>query len=280
MAEARISISTPAGEIAGWQGGHGAETAVLLHGGPGLSDYLDSLSPLLGARFRTIRYQQRGLAPTTVGAPYTVESNVADAVAVIDEAGGGRAWIVGHSWGGHLALHMLVACPERLAGVVIVDPLGAHMDVLEEFGENLRHGLDPAQLRRLDELAALEQAGQAGDDPEGLRIVWPNYFADPAAAPPMPAMRQSHDAHTGTFASIVDHAAAGTLTTGLPRVPATLPVVFVYGAQSPLPAAATTATAALIPHARVVRIEAAGHLPWLERPEECIAPLDMDGRTS
>jgi len=81
MAEERLSISTPAGE--------GAETAVLLHGGPGLSDYRDTLAPLLGERFRTVRYQQRGIEPTTVGPPYTVETHVAHAAA--DERRHGRA---------------------------------------------------------------------------------------------------------------------------------------------------------------------------------------------
>jgi len=33
--------------------------------------------------FVTVSYQQRGLPPTTIRAPYTVEANVADAVAVI-----------------------------------------------------------------------------------------------------------------------------------------------------------------------------------------------------
>jgi pimeloyl-ACP methyl ester carboxylesterase len=88
MAEERLSISTPAGEIAAWRGGSGAETAVLLHGGPGLSEYLDTLAPLLGERFRTVRYQQPGIEPTTIGPPYTVEMHVADAVAVIDQAAG------------------------------------------------------------------------------------------------------------------------------------------------------------------------------------------------
>ena len=85
--------------------------------------------------FSTVSYQQRGLPPTTIRAPYTVEANVADAVAVIDQVAGERAWIVGHSWGGHLALHMLAACPERLEGAIILDPLGAYLEVFEEFGE-------------------------------------------------------------------------------------------------------------------------------------------------
>ena len=71
---------------------------MLLHGGPCITaTYLEPLVPHVCGVFRQILYQQRGLAPTTVGGPYTVAANVADAAAVIDQAAGGRAWIVGHS---------------------------------------------------------------------------------------------------------------------------------------------------------------------------------------
>jgi proline iminopeptidase len=277
MAEQPITITTPAGDIAAWTGGTGSETAVFLHGGPGMTDYLDTLSPIVGRRFRTIRYQQRGLPPTTIGGPYTVETNVADAAAVIDDQAGGRAWVIGHSWGGHLALHLLVACPERIAGAVIIDPLGANLDVLEEFGKKLQAGFDDATRRRLDEIEAREDAGEASEEEslESLAAVWPNYFADPAGAPPMPAeLRLSADAYAGTFASLAEHAERGTLTTGLPNVPAGIPVQFIYGARSPLPPRSTIDTAALIPHAQVEGVEDAGHFPWLEFPDAMRASID------
>src|SRR6476646_3036427 len=99
--------------------------------------YLDPLTDLLADVLSTVSYQQRGLPPTTIRGPYTVEANIADAVAVIDQVAGERAWIVGHSGGGHLALHMVVARPERLEGTIIVDALGAYFEVFEEFGENV-----------------------------------------------------------------------------------------------------------------------------------------------
>jgi proline iminopeptidase len=277
MAEERITIATPDGDIAAWTGGTGTETAVLLHGGPGLSEYLDTLSPLCGHRFRTIRYQQRGQAPTTIGEPYTVEAHVGDAAAVIDAQAGGRAWIIGHSWGGHLALHMLTAYPERIAGAVIIDPLGANMDVMEEFGQNLQAGLDDEKRRRVNEIDARENAGEATAEEslESFAIIWPNYFADPATAPPMPpGLRLSPEVLTPTFGSIMEHAGRGTLTTGLPNVPAEIPVHFIYGARSPMPPRATTDTAALMPHAEVERVENAGHFPWLEFPEAMRASID------
>jgi pimeloyl-ACP methyl ester carboxylesterase len=261
-----LTIAVDGGELGGCREGSGPRTAVMLHGGPALSDYLDSFTPLLGEIFTTIRFQQRGLAPSTAGEPYTVETAVADAVAVIDQTAGERAWIIGHSWGGHLALHMLAAQGARLEGAIIVDPLGFDVEVVPDFGANMQRGLSDDQLSRMAEIDALEQAGEASEAEslESLRIVWPNYFANPAAAPPMPPMDINLQAHMGIWASVAEHCAAGTLTRGLPFVPASLPVLFVHGALSPMPVRTTTDSAALIPHSRVEVLDGCGHFPWLE----------------
>ena len=209
---------------------------MLLHGGPGMSaSYLDPLVPLLTGVFSPILYQQRGLLPTTIGEPFTVEAHVADAAAVIDEAAGGRAWIVGHSWGGHLALHVLVACPERIAGAIIIDPLGAHLEVMEEFGERMEAPLTDEQRARVAEIEAKEEAGTATaeESMEAFRLVWPSYFADPATAPPMPDIELVVPAFAETMASVREHDEAGTLVRGLPAVPAEIPVLFVHGAAKP-----------------------------------------------
>jgi pimeloyl-ACP methyl ester carboxylesterase len=265
-----LAVTTPEGTLHGWRHAGEGPRALLLHGGPCISaTYMTPLMPQLAGVFRQVLYQQRGLAPTTVQAPYTVEANVADAAAVIDQTAGGRAWIVGHSWGGHLALHMLVATPERIAGAVIVDPLGAHLDVMQEFGERLQARLTEAERARVSEIEAKEDAGTATSEEslESLRLLWPSYFADPAAAPPMPDIEIAVDGFTATMGSVGAHAEAGTLVADLPSVPREIPVIFVHGARSPMPVRASTASAALIPHARVEVIDAAGHFVWMERPD-------------
>lgn len=266
-----LVVTTPEGEIHGRRFDGDGPPAVLLHGGPGMSaSYLDPLAQLLGGVFSPILYQQRGLLPTTVDEPFTVETNVADAGAVIDAAAGGRAWIVGHSWGGHLALHLLVSSPERIAGAIIVDPLGAHLEVMEEFGKRLESPLTDEERARFEEIEAREEAGTstAEESMESLRIVWPSYFADPPTAPPMPDIELVVPAFAGTMASVNAHAEAETLVRGLPAVPAEIPVLFVHGAASPMPVRASTESAKLIPHAEVEVIEGAGHFIWHERPDE------------
>src|SRR5262245_18851654 len=95
--------------------------ALLLHGGPGLSDYMGPLAQELDGLFETFRYTQRGTPPSTSGPPYNVETHVADAIAVLDHFGVDEAWAIGHSWGGHLALHLAVAHPNRVRGLICIN---------------------------------------------------------------------------------------------------------------------------------------------------------------
>ena len=123
MTETPFTIDTPTGSIAGADGGLGS-ALLFLHGGPGLSDYAGLLAPELGG-WRTVHYQQRGLPPSSVDGPFTVEQHVADAIAVLDARDVNRAVVVGHSWGAHLALELAVAHPDRVAGLVLIDGPGA-----------------------------------------------------------------------------------------------------------------------------------------------------------
>jgi len=50
---------------------------------------------------------------------------VADIAALLDGLGWDTAYLMGHSWGGHLVFHAAAGISERLAGVLSVDPLGA-----------------------------------------------------------------------------------------------------------------------------------------------------------
>jgi pimeloyl-ACP methyl ester carboxylesterase len=107
----------------------------------------------------------------------------------------------------------------------------------------------------------------AEESMEAFRLVWPSYFADPSAAPPMPDIQLAVPAFAATMASVREHDEAGTLVRGLPAVPAGVPVLFVHGAASPMPMRASTETARLIPHAHVEIVDGAGHFTWHERPD-------------
>jgi proline iminopeptidase len=265
--EEEIRVPLDGGELVGHRGGDGP-SALLLHGGPALPDYLGGLAKLLGDRFDCIRYTQRGVAPSAEAPPYMIETHVADALLVLDTLGVERAWLVGHSWGGHLALHVLASHPDRVAGLICIDPLGAYGSIFEPFGRNLRAKLTPEQGARIDEIEARRRRGEVtyAELAERGVLIWPAYFLDPAKAL-SPPEAFGLECSTGTNRSISEHHAAGTLVQRLPGAPAR-PTLFVHGAQDPLPLESSTETAKLVANARVVVIDGSGHYPWVECPGE------------
>jgi proline iminopeptidase len=260
--------------------GHG-EPVLLLHGGPGLSwDYLQPLVDEIAAGYRVAVYQQRGLAPSTAGAPYDVATQVADAVAVLDGLAWHRATVVGHSWGGHLLLHLLAARPERVAAALILDTLGGVDDGGEaEFDDELLRRTPPGDVGRVEQLErqAMEGNGSEADLAESMRLLWPAYFVEPATAPPFPGMRLSVEAYAATFESL--HAELPALAGRLAG--SAVPALLVHGAGSPMPVTASTATAAVMGTAAEVEVvDGAGHFPWLECPGAVRIALDRLVRRS
>lgn len=278
MADDRdFRIETPAGSIVGRRKGTGPP-ALILHGGPGLSDYTEGLAAELADVFETFRYQQRGLAPTTIEAPYTVEAHVEDALAVLDGLELDPTVVVGHSWGGHLAMHVAVAAFPRVSAAVIVDPLGAVPDGGEqELEESIMARLPAGLARRVEAIDKRIADGEGGDADalESFRIVWPYYFARPESAPPMPEMRLSLQAFTDTCASVREHFERETLARELPR--SSCPLLFIHGRESPIPWRRSEESVRLAPSATLEVVDECGHFPWLEAPGSVRAAVERAG---
>jgi pimeloyl-ACP methyl ester carboxylesterase len=251
--------------IAGRRAGSGPPV-LLLHGGPGLGfDYLRDLAEELAHENDVAWYQQRGQEPSAAEGPYTVAADVGDARRVLDALGWQRAYVVGHSWGGHLALHVAETMPERLHGVLAVDPLGSVGDGRwPEFDEEIFRRTPEHVRERAREIDELSMAGEADDELalEGMRLVWPAYFADPGDAPPMPELQIATARSAEMVPSI--YAELPALEAGLPGI--SIPVGFVHGSKSPMPLAASTDAAERIPDAWVEVVDGAGHFVWVEAP--------------
>ncbi len=261
-----FAVGVGGGALGGWVEGEGTPV-MLLHGGPGLSyEYLDELGAELGTGFRVAAYQQRGLEPSTLEGPFTVAQAIDDTVAVLDALGWSRALIVGHSWGGQLALRLAAAHPERLLGALAVDPLGIVGDGgMAAFEAEMMARTPTADRERAHELDDRAMAGEGTPEEglESLRMVWPAYFADPEAAPTMPPVRMSVDAYSGIIAEVT----AGTEEVAAALAAGRVPYGVIAGAGSPMPwGQAARASAEVSPHSFLTIVPGAGHFPWLEVP--------------
>jgi proline iminopeptidase len=105
--------------------GHG-DPLLLMHGGPGL-DHV-SLTPFrrLADRHTVVFYDHRCNGRST-GAPVTSmtwENLTADADAIREELGFERWSVLGHSFGGHVALEYALRYPTRVSHLVLLDTAG------------------------------------------------------------------------------------------------------------------------------------------------------------
>ena len=171
---------------------------------------------------------------------------MADIAVVLDGLGWETAYLMGHSWGGHLVFHAAAGISERLAGVLSVDPLGGVGDGgAEAFGAEMLLRVPEADRERARVLDEKDTAGESTpeEDLEAFSLFWPSYFADPASAPSMPRVKFSQPANQGLWADLQTR--LPDLESSLPSI--TVPFGVIVGELSPMPPSAGTESASLIP---------------------------------
>ncbi len=226
-----------------------------------------SLAPLAEGR-QVVLFDQRGrgrsAAPPGPRAA-RIEHDAGDVVALREALGLARCDLLGHSWGGGVAMLAAAQDADALRRLVLVDPVAPTGWWLPTLHERA--------LARLPEpersaLARLDAAALAEPDPavhaEYARAFAPAWFADLSLAPLFtPPLVES-----ATGAAVV----ARLRREGYDwrdRVAAIrAPTLVVRGDDDALPPAAHEQVVAAIPGARLAVVAGAGHMPFWERPED------------
>ena len=260
---------------------------VILHGGPGLSSsYLAPDLVPLSDHYRLISYDQRGSGRSTVvtdPARLTIEQHVDDVDAVRRHFGLERVVLVGHSWGAAPAAFYARAHRERVAALILLDPLPMRRAPwMQQFGENLRKWMDEPTAKRVEELAAARR--NAADPVAACRAYWGvfirGYLANPQDLSAMGRMRGDvcNDPPAAiSNAGVVSRAALGPLGDWDWRdrfQDVKVPVLIVHGAKDPIPIESAGEWQKAFPQATLVPIDDAGHFPQFEQPVAFRRALD------
>ena len=100
----------------------GSTPVLLLHGVPETSSCWRALAPALADGRRVLAPDLPGLGGSTFTGPYDVPTLVAQLAALVEvEVPGGRVDVVGHDWGGSLALGLAGARPELIRRLVVAN---------------------------------------------------------------------------------------------------------------------------------------------------------------
>lgn len=221
----------------------------------------------LAANRQLILYDQRGrgesAAPPGPNAS-RIEHDAGD-VPALREALGIDQWdVLGHSWGGGIA--MLAAERDRpgTRRLVLADAVGATSGWIEQLHDRGLQRLDPTRRAALE---PLDPVTLRNPDP-GLhstysRAFYPAWFGDPQFAQGFTPPRAMSVTGTAVAARLRRE---GYDWTELVRAIEARTLV-VHGERDPLPAEEARRNAQLIVGARLVLIPECGHMPFWEAPE-------------
>lgn len=228
----------------------GAMPLVLLHSiGTDMGIY-DLVAPLLEPHFRMARIDLRGHgASDATEGEYTLEMLSRDVLAVMDDAGFGKAIVCGTSLGGMIAMELAGLTPERASGLVLA---------------NTSAQMSPALWP--ERIATVRSSGMAA-----VADGWASRHFSEAFMLANPARVASHAAHIETMSPVgyAGNAAAirdMDVFAKLPRIVA--PTLVIGGdldAATPF-AGHGDRIAAAIPGATVDLLPC-GHLACIEQPE-------------
>jgi proline iminopeptidase len=238
-----------------------------------------ALSPL-AARRQLIFYDLRGRG-ASAAAPgprqSRIEFDAGDLPALREALGIARWDVLGHSWGGGIAMLATARDPIGVRRLVLTDAVGATSNWIEGL-----HGAALARLegRELAMLSALDPRLLHDDNPdthaEYSRAIYPAWFVDPAMGRGFEPPRET--SQTGSSVAARLRREGYDWRDEIRTISATTLVV--HGAQDIISADLARGTAALIPRARLSILEGSGHMPFWEQPADYFSQVTdfLDGR--
>ena len=236
---------------------------VALHGGLGSSRSWEPVARRLADRCELFLVDRRGRGESDDGAePYALAREVEDARAVLAVAGRGAA-LLGHSFGGAVALELARAAePGEVGALVVYEPAA---------GVGAR--VSPQQLDRLRRLVADDRPEQVA--PLAMRLLDDAGLV--TADGPLSTLRVKPTAAVRRLAATVrrEIAAIAALGDDLDRY-ATIdvPALLLVGAASPAGAQAVSARlAATLRRVEVVRLAGLGHVAHTAAPDRVAEPI-------
>jgi pimeloyl-ACP methyl ester carboxylesterase len=247
---------------------------VVVHGGPGVCDYLAPVAGIVEDLCLVHRYDQRGTGGSPWEGEHTIARHVQDLALLLDAWGHDRAVLLGHSFGTNLASYFLLAHPGRVAGLIQL--AGPFLDPWREaYLAAQRARRSSGQQSRLDELDAIASRTGA-EETEYLALSWFTDHADQARAWDwaLAAARTRRPVNYAMNAQLNAAKKTDPLESRVDEIRELLPsgTVIIGGAGDTRPAAALRRLRVRL-NCEVIVIPNAGHEPWLEAPGQFTAVL-------
>jgi proline iminopeptidase len=233
---------------------------VAIHGGPGnSSDYMVSLEELQSDEIAVVTYDQRGTGRSSKPSEgYDLIRYVEDLEAVREAAGSDKVHLLGHSWGGIVAMRYATVHPQRVKSIILMGSGPPYAGAVGAAQANLGQRIVELQREGVID-SELPSSGE-----ELLAAILPAYYSDAGFQMPdeLAHMSFNQQASDQTYAALGEwdfRAEVGQLDH---------PVLMLWGEDDPFGRSMAEATQTALVSADVdfVLLEACGHF-WHECPQ-------------
>jgi proline iminopeptidase len=245
------------------------------------NDYLVPLAQEFGKRFRTILIDMRGTGGSTITRLDTsnvAPKRVAEDLEALRKHLQVQSWVVvGHAFGGSVALTYAALFPKSFRGLLLVGPTGIDLRFFDYYNQNIGARMskeDSAQFNQWRDVSTWSPQKPKAKL-EQFRAMLGGYFVDRRHLESVRAAitdRTYFSAVAETYwASFMEHS---------PRHHDMLrsfkaPVVIIQGDKDPVDRRTADRIRTPLKAAKYKEIRGSGAFPWLEKPKEFWAAADV-----
>ncbi len=246
---------------------------IVIHGGPGLTqDYLLPQMYELAKNNFVIFYDQRGCGKSTVDInanTITIESFVNDIEAIRQAFKLDKISILGHSWGGFLAMEYTIAHPEHVDKLILSNSAPASSEGYALFGQEYMRRMSPYQ-EELEKISST-QGFRDGDTcvmEQFYRLIFRQYCYIPEKADLLNLQMTSIASLNGAKVSEIIRENVLDKPFNLNRSLNALKVatLILHGDKDPIPPITAKNIHENIPSSKYVLMKNCGHFPYVENP--------------
>lgn len=254
---------------------------IVLHGGPDFDHtYLLPEMDRMAGSCRLIYYDQRGRG-RSVGEvkpeDVSIDSEMADLDHLRRHFRLESLAVLGHSWGGVLAMEYATRHPDRVSHLILLDSAPASGHAWVRFRQLLRASRTPSDIEKMEAISASARyhAGSLQAEMDYYRIHFRGTVRDPAQLEQIVVRLRSHFTQRSvrTARAIEERLYEQTWLSGdydlLPRLHnLNIPALVLHGDHDFVPLEMAAEIAEAIPGSRFTVLRGCGHFSYVEQPQQ------------
>lgn len=250
---------------------------IVLHGGPGLDqNYLLPQMLELAKDHEVIFYDQRGSGKsleTEINSTYiNFDQFTKDLETLRNHLGLNKFVLLGHSWGGFLAMNYSVTYPEHIGALILLNTAPADFKGQQAFIDEFSKKTQPIedQIMPLFNYQDFEKL-KSSEISELYRKMFSVYFYNPKDAAVLTLNMSEVSARSG-FKVMEEMANTSWFKPDINLFPQlkklNVPTLIVHGNEDIVPLWTAQEIKEAIPGAQMESLEQSGHFPYIEKPKQ------------